>query len=82
MEIRQSDTNHIIVTIVTQSYILVLLLNLIRLYEMGDRDFIVEMIASLFNYMKQIRYTKEETMTAISCSNSKKQKLDKNKNAV
>ena len=44
---------------------------------MGDRDFIVEKIASLFTYMKQIRYTKEETMTAISCSKSKEQKLDK-----
>ena len=61
---------------------MVLLLNLIRLYEMGDQDFIVEIIASLFTYMKQIRYTKEETMTVISFSKSKEQKLDKNKNAV
>ena len=49
---------------------------------MADRDFFVERIASLFTYSKQIRYTKEETMTAISCSNSKEQKHDKNKNAV
>ena len=61
---------------------MVLLLNLIRLYEMGDQDFIVEIIASLFTYMKQIRYTKEETMTVFSFSKSKEQKLDKNKNAV
>ena len=49
---------------------------------MGDQDFIVEIIASLFTYMKQIRYTKEETMTVFSFSKSKEQKLDKNKNAV